>query len=139
MRPPPYSNIIAAFMGTGYQIGMMMFSVIIAITVAFANTNWRPYIYSISLLFLCFCGLFNGYVTSRYLKFFGTTDLIFTTMISAVGLPMYAITATLLEMLIAHVGKQATRYSFFSVLFRVVGYYLLNASMCYLGAWRGYV
>lgn len=116
-----------------------MFSVIGAITVAFANTNWRPYIYTTSLLFLCFCGLFNGYVTSRYLKFFGTTDLVFTTLIGAVGLPSYAISATLLEMLIAHVGKQATRYSFMSVLLRVIGYILLNAVMCYIGAWRGYV
>lgn len=117
----------------------MMFAILIAITCAFRNTLWRPYIYTTIMVFLGVFGFFNGYVTSRYLKFFGTTDLILSTTISALCLPLFVVGGLLLEMFFAHIGKQAERYSFMAVIFRTIGWYLLHSTMCYYGAFKGYL
>ena len=126
-------------MGAGFQVLAMIITVLIAIIIAFANTKWRPYIYTTMMVTLALWGFLNGYVTSRTLKFFGTTDWNFSATIAAFALPLF-ITVTLgFELFLAWLTKSALRYSFKANLFRIVGWYLLNGCMCYLGAYRGYV
>lgn len=72
----------------------MFFTVLIAITIAFANTEWRPHVYTTTMVILALWGFMNGYVTSRSLKFHGTTDWNFSATISAFALPLF-ITGTL--------------------------------------------
>ena len=117
----------------------MAFAVIICVWITFSNTVWRPYFYVIVMTILGFMGFFNGYVTSRYLKFFGTTDMWFSTTVSAVALPLYIVGALIFEMIFAWIGNQAMRYSFFMVGLRTIGWYILHATLCYYGAFAGYV
>ena len=91
------------------------------------------------MVFLAIFGYLNGYVTARYLKFFGVTDLYFTVTVSAVALPLYIVGALALEMFFAWIGNQPTRHTFKVVMLRTFGWYLLNAVLCYLGSFHGYV
>ena len=126
-------------MGAGSQLVAMFFTVLIGICVAFANTLWRPYIYTIVMVTLALWGFLNGYVTSRTLKFFGTTDWNFSATIAAFALPMFLMGAFIFEMIFAWLSRNALRYSFKNNLMRLVGWYLLNGTMCYFGAFRGYI
>ena len=126
-------------MGAGVQITMMLITVLVAIVFAFANTTWRPYIYTTTMVILALWGFINGYLTSRSLKFFGTTDWNFSATIAAFTLPMFLTLTLGIELIIAWLSKSAMRHNFKNNLLRIVGWYLLNGVMCYLGAYRGYV
>jgi len=119
----------------------MFFTLLAAIVFAFADTelSWRPYIYEICFVILATFGFINGYVTSRNLKFFGTTDWNFSATIAALVLPLFIIGAIFLELLVAWVSGSALRYTFGETLLRSIGWYLFNGTMCYYGAFRGYV
>lgn len=117
----------------------MMFTVLIAICFAFANTLWRPYIYTTMMVVLALFGFINGYVTSRTLKFFGTTDWNFSATISAFALPLFITGLMGFEMFFAWVSNSPSKYSFGKTLMRTIGWYLLNGVMCYIGAYRGYI
>ena len=87
---------------------------------------------------MAFGGCTNGYVTARFLKFFGQTDLVFTTLICAVALPLYIISALLIESAFAWYGELPAKNSFGKSILRAIGLYLLHATLCYYGAFAGY-
>lgn len=138
-RTPQFPNILACFIGAGAQLIAMMFTVLIAICFAFANTLWRPYIYTTMMVVLALFGFINGYVTSRTLKFFGTTDWNFSATISAFALPLFITGLMGFEMFFAWISNSPSKYSFGKTLLRTIGWYLLNGVMCYIGAYRGYI
>ena len=84
-------------------------------------------------------GFINGYMTSRSLKFFSTTDWNFSAFLSALVLPLFVSGSLLLECGIAWIARSSQRYSFGSIFFRIAGWYLLNGTMCYIGAYKGYL
>ena len=62
-------------------------TMLIASVICVANHEIRPTIYQYSFLVMALFGILNGYVTSRNLKFFGTTDWVFSALCAAFGLP----------------------------------------------------
>ena len=130
--------MLSCLVGSGAQVGTMFFAMFFAIICAFGNTNWRPFIGSIIVTTLVFNGFMNGYVTSRYLKFFGTTDLWLSTTLSAVALPIFLIVAMAIERFTNWTAGGINRDSFFSTVFYSLIWYSIHAVMCYLGAFRGY-
>lgn len=139
MRKPGNLNLFACFMGAGSQLTAMFGTLLIAITFAFANTEWRASIYQTMLIILALFGYLNGYVTSRYLKFHGTTDWGFSAVISSFGLPLFLSGALGFELFFAWISKSAIRYSFKHNIMKIVSWYLLNGFMCMIGAYRGYI
>lgn len=139
MRKPMQVNVLACFLGAGTQLTAMFSTLLIAITFAFANTEWRASIYQTMMVILALYGFLNGYVTSRYLKFHGTTDWAFSAVLSSFALPLFISGALAFELVFAWYGRSAIRYSFKHNVLRIVGWYLLNGLMCLIGAYRGYV
>lgn len=139
MRKPANLNVFACIVGAGYQLTAMFGTLLIAITFAFANTEWRASIYQTSLVILALFGYLNGYVTSRYLKFFGTTDWGFSAVISSFGLPLFLTGAFAFELFFAWISRSAIRYSFKHNLLKMTAWYLLNGFTCMIGAYRGYI
>lgn len=111
MRTPAFPNILACFVGSGAQLVACFFSMLIAISLAFAKTNWRPYIYTTLMVVMAIFGFLNGYVTSRYLKYFGTTDWNFSASVSAFALPCFIMGALGLEQIFAWLARSSLRYS----------------------------
>jgi len=90
------------------------------------------------MVILALWGFSNGYVTSRSLKFFGTTDWNFSATIAAFTLPGFISLTLGVELFVAWLSRSAIRHDFKNNLLRIIGWYLLNGCMCYLGAYRGY-
>ena len=116
----------------------MFFCVFTAILFFLTNVEWRPYISGIIACAMSFNGFYNGYITSRYLKFFGKTDLWFSTTLSAAVLPLYIVAALTIERFAMWSGNGITRHGFMHTIFKSVAWYSLHAVMCYLGAFKGY-
>ena len=117
----------------------MFLTLLLSIYFAFENNEWRPYIYTIAMVILGLFGFLNGYVTSRSLKFFGTTDWNFSATVSAMVLPAFITGVLLFEMFIAWCANAAMRHNFGKTVLRVIGWYFLNGMMCYFGSFRGYI
>ena len=91
------------------------------------------------MVILALYGYLNGYVTSRSLKFHGTTDWNFSAFISTVCLPLFITGALAFELIFAFMGRSAIRYSFKHNILRILAWYVLNGVMCYIGSYRGYI
>lgn len=91
------------------------------------------------MVILAFWGFINGYVTSRTLKFFGTTDWIFSATLAALCLPLFITVSLGFELFLAWVTRSALRHSLANNVLRIGGWYILNGGMCYFGAYRGYI
>ena len=140
MRTPMFPNILACLYGAGAQLIAMFFTSLIAIIIfTYCKTEWRTSIYSIAMVIFALYGYLNGYVTSRMLKFFGTTDWNFSACISAFTLPAIITGAICLELIFAHLIKNPARFGFVETLLRAFGWYTLNSTMCYIGAYKGYM
>lgn len=91
------------------------------------------------MIILALYGYLNGYVTSRTLKFHGTTDWNFSAFLSSVCLPLFIVGALAFELIFAFMGRSAIRYSFKHNILRIIGWYILNGIMCFIGAYKGYI
>ena len=90
------------------------------------------------MVILALYGFINGYVTARVLKFYGTTDFYFSVIISAFALPMFITGALIFESFFLWISKSTIRFSFKTNMIHYMSWYLLNAVMCFIGAYRGY-
>jgi len=116
----------------------MFLTILLAIVFAFAKTESRSWIYSTSIGMLAGFGYLNGFITARFLKFYGTSDFKFVTIVSSCALPVYFIGAIVFEVFFSWITRSPQRYSAMQTLLRVFVWYLVNGVMCYLGAYHGY-
>ena len=84
---------------------------LLAVVFAFTNGELSPSIYTSFMVMLACFGYFNGFVTARYLKFFGYADFKLATSISALVLPAFIIGVFFAELLLAYIQKSALRFS----------------------------
>lgn len=117
----------------------MGLTVLLGIVFAVGDTMWRPYIYQTVYIVLALFGFLNGYVTTRTLKFFGTTDWNFSAAMSAIMLPLFLTGAVALEVIVAWLSRTSQRYSAAETIIRTLAWYSINAITCYIGAYRGYL
>jgi len=117
----------------------MGLTVLLGIVLCLGNTMWRPYVYQTIMVVLALYGFLNGYITTRTLKFFGTTDWNFSAAMSAIMLPLFITAAVLIEVAVAWLARTSQRYSAGETVMRTIGWYLLNGVSCYIGAYRGYL
>ena len=104
--------MLACFCGCGIQVASMSFFVLTTICLMTQDTSWRPFFFNFYAVFMAIGGCTNGYVTAKYLKFFGTTDLFFTILVCAVALPLYIITALMIESIFSWYGELPARHNF---------------------------
>ncbi len=116
---------------------MVLFG-LIAVVISFAHAELSETIYTTLMVMLACFGHINGFVTSRYLKFFGNPDFIMATSISSLALPVFIIGVFFFEILLSYAQSSALRFSAAQILLRVIAWYLFNASTCFVGAYRGY-
>ncbi len=116
---------------------MVLFG-LIAVVICFARAELSETIYTTLMVLLACLGHINGFVTSRYLKFFGNSDFKIATTISSLALPIFIIGVFFFEILLSYAQSSALRFNAAQILLRVVPWYLFHASTCFVGAYKGY-
>jgi transmembrane 9 superfamily member 2/4 len=81
----------------------MSLTALIALVITFKNSELSPTIYITLMVMLACLGHVNGYVTARYLRFFGNSDFKLAVIISALALPAFIIGVFLVEIFFAYI------------------------------------
>ena len=120
-------------------MGGTLFLVMVATSTAFNAISLRPYIWDAFVSIAVIFGYLNGYVTARYLKFFSKTEMLQASFLSAVAIPMCIFSVIMFEMLFNWIDPDPRRYRYTFPILQTTGWYLLNALLCYFGAFKGYL
>ena len=91
------------------------------------------------MLILALFGYLNGFVTARYLKFYGTNDWNFSAIVSALTLPLYYTSACIFEVFFAWLTNSVQRFNAMESLMRAFAWYALNGVLCFAGAYHGFL
>ena len=125
-------------MGAGAQLLMSYVTVLFLIYFCLENQDWRPHLWEMGLSVLAIFGFLNGYQTSRYLRCYGTTDWVYSAAVSGFILPTLVVIVVMVESLVSWLDNAPLRHSFGSGLIRIILWYTVNGTMCYIGSYFGY-
>lgn len=69
-RPPDSPSLLAVATGIGAQLTLGVFISLVEFSIFCAIPAARPIVLYVSIGVLALCGFFNGYISSRTMKFF---------------------------------------------------------------------
>lgn len=137
MRTPAFPNIFACLLGIGVQVTMMMQTLLCLTVLFFVFENFRPFYYYTGMIILALMGYFNGFVTARVLKYFGTTDWVFSAATSSLVFPTWLYATAFIADVVEMIDGKTIRLS------AAIGFGFLwlaiNTPLCFLGAYKGYI
>lgn len=117
---------------------MMFYFTLNAFVLFFSTQSLRPPIYVIMMGVLALMGIINGFVTMRLLKFFGLSDFIFSSLTSAIGLPLFIFTFLAFEVVLSASAGAYSRWNLmWSILMSII-WSIVNGFFCLVGAYQGY-
>jgi len=79
--------LLSSLIGTGCQLLSMITLTLILSVIGFMNPEKRNNILNIIILFFCFCGLFSGYISSAFYKFWGGDSWITASLYTSLIFP----------------------------------------------------
>ena len=87
-RPPSaHMKLLAALLGSGTQLFLMMTITIFFSLIGFSSPEKRKNIINLGILIFCFMGLPGGYVSALFYRFWGGTKWIYVAILNAVLFP----------------------------------------------------
>ena len=88
LRPPAVNTILlSSLLGTGSQLLMMIFIILYLGTYGLMNFESKRKILNAGIVFYCLCGLFGGYISSKFYSFCGGEKWIKTTLSTSALFP----------------------------------------------------
>ena len=91
------------------------------------------------MICLALMGFINGLITTRTLKFFGTTDWAFTALISSTALPIFLYVCLTLEIVFNAAAGGYSEETLWYKLFMTIGWIAINVVSNLFGAYKGYL
>ena len=87
-RPPRVNKLLlSSAVGTGCQLLSMIAITLFLAVVGFMNPEKRNNILNIGILFFCFCGLFSGYISANFYRFWGGESWIVVSLFTSFLFP----------------------------------------------------
>jgi transmembrane 9 superfamily member 2/4 len=138
-RTPVYPAILSSLCGVGAQ-GIFMATVIIVTTMfGLVNPYLRWWMSIQSFFVLAMGGFFNGYISSRMMKFFGSGEWKFSANASAMLFPFYMFSMFVLVEIIEWLERSSSYVPFTTALGLSFIWVLFTIPMAYMGAYAGFV
>lgn len=138
-RAPTEPTLLAASIGIGAQIALALFVSLIQMSLFYATTRARHIVFYASIVLLALCGFFNGFITSRTLKFFGIYQWKYAALIAALIFPCYVLfTLSFADIIESATGGTAA-IPFSEGLWHYLLWWALDAPCAYYGAYLGFV
>lgn len=122
----------------GVQIFISCYGMMICAAGFFSNYMLRPYVLTLSLVWLAAMGWVNGFITSRVLKFFGSIDWFFCAIISAFLLPMWLITTAGFIDIIEWIEGSSSVVPFSTFFFYCLVWLIITIPLTFHGAYVGF-
>jgi len=104
----------------------------------FVFENFRPFYYYAGMIVLAMMGYFNGFVTARTLKYFGTTDWVFSAATSSLVFPTWLYATVAIADIVEWIDDGYVVRVGAGIGFGFL-WLAINTPLCFLGAYKGYV
>lgn len=138
-RKPDLPMLFCVMIGTGVQCAFMIYIVLISIVIGLINPYLRYFDFIVAYILLTIGGLFNGYVTTSMMRFFGSNDWKLAAGWTAFFLPLcFVIVFTLVDV-IEYFEKAEQIFPFTSVVFFSLLWAAITVPLTFFGAYRGFM
>ena len=138
-RPPAVNTILlSSLLGTGCQL-LMMFSITLLLGVfGFMNPERRGNILNAGILLYCLCGVFGGYISSNFYKFFGGENWINVAIYTSTLFPGTLLFGYIIVNIILTIEKSNAAVQFFDIISLFVLLIFCTFPMILIGSFFGY-
>ena len=138
-RPPSVNKLLLSSMiGTGCQLlSMLSFTLFLAV-IGFMNPEKRNNILNIGILFYCFCGLFGGYVSANFYRFWGGNSWIRVSVFTSLLFPGIIICGYMIINIILIIENSNAAVNFSDILSLFILWIFCTFPLILIGSFFGY-
>ncbi|RVD86730.1 uncharacterized protein DFL_004992 [Arthrobotrys flagrans] len=137
-RPPAFGGLLSPLVGSGVQILVTVFSLLVFSLIGVLNPSYRGGFVSFGLFLFVFAGLFSGYFSSRVYKAFGGDNWVKNAALTALLVPGLIFLAVLVLNLFVWAQASSSAIPFPTLVALVSMWLLISVPLVLLGAWFGY-
>ena len=138
-RPPSVNKLLLSSMiGTGCQLlSMISFTLFLAV-IGFMNPEKRNNILNVGILFYCFCGLFGGYVSANFYRFWGGHSWIRVSIFTSLLFPGIIICGYMIINIILIIENSNAAVNFSDILSLFILWIFCTFPLILIGSFFGY-
>ena len=139
LRPPAVNTILlSSLLGTGSQLLMMIFIILYLGTYGLMNLESKRKILNAGIVFYCLCGLFGGYISSKFYSFCGGEKWIKTTLSTSALFPGALLLGYIIinKVLALEKSIAAIQFNEFIALFFLLIFFIFPLTL--IGSYLGY-
>ncbi|KAF3129820.1 hypothetical protein TWF703_008558 [Orbilia oligospora] len=136
-RPPKFGGLLPPLVGSGVQILVTVFSLLVFSLIGLLNPSYRGGFVSFGLFLFVFAGLFSGYFSSRIYKAFGGDSWVKNAILTALLVPGLIFLAVLVLNLFVWAQASSSAIPFPTLVALVSMWLLISVPLVLLGAWFG--
>ncbi|KAK6522510.1 hypothetical protein TWF281_001956 [Arthrobotrys megalospora] len=137
-RPPAFGGLLSPLVGSGAQLLVTVFSLLVFSLIGVLNPSYRGGFVSFGLFLFVFAGLFSGYFSSRVYKAFGGENWVKNALLTALLVPGLIFSAVLILNLFVWARASSSAIPFFTLMALVSMWLLISVPLVLLGAWFGF-
>ncbi|EPS43189.1 hypothetical protein H072_2845 [Dactylellina haptotyla CBS 200.50] len=137
-RPPPFGGVLAPLVGSGVQLLVTVFSLLVFSIIGVLNPSYRGGFVSFGLFLFVFAGLFSGYFSSRVYKAFGGENWVKNAALTSLLVPGCIFLAIFVLNLFVWAQASSSAIPFFTLVALVSMWLLISVPLVVLGSWFGF-
>ena len=138
-RPPRINKLLlSSCIGTGCQLLSMITITLFLAVIGFMNPEKRNNILNIGILFFCFCGLFAGYVSANFYRFWGGQSWIRVSIFTSMLFPGTILFGYLIINIILIIEKSNAAVNFSDIISLFILWICCTFPLILIGSFFGY-
>ena len=137
---PPSRNVLllSSMLGTGIQLLTMFTVTLILGMLGFVNPEKRLNIINIGILLYCFSGIFGGYISANFYRFWGGTSWIQASICTSLLFPGTLILGYILVNIVLTLEKSNAAVQFYDILSLFVLWLFCTFPLILIGSFFGF-
>ena len=137
-RPPPFATLLSVYAGTGAQLLIMSFLVLVFAALGFLSPANRGSLLSASLFFFVLMGVPAGYVSARFCKLVKEPNHFKATLLTALLFPGVCFAIFFAINLVAWSRQSSTAVPFGTLIVLMLLWFGVSLPLIFFGAFLGF-
>ena len=138
-RPPRINSmLLSSMVGTGCQLLSMVSITLLLGVIGFMNPEKRNNILNIGILFFCFCGLFAGYISANFYRFWGGQSWIYVSLLTSILFPGNLFCGYFIINIILTIERSNAAVNFSDILSLFILWIFCTSPLILIGSFFGF-
>ena len=138
-RPPRINTmLLSSMIGTGCQLLSMISITLLLAVVGFMNPEKRNNILNIGILFFCFCGLFSGYFSANFYRFWGGQSWLAVSIFTSIFFPGTLFFGYIIINIILTIERSNAAVNFSDILSLFILWIFCTSPLILIGSFFGF-